>query len=106
MRLLADENFPGEAVTRLMASGHDVFWVRTAASGTSDAEIVAWAHREQRIILTFDKDFGELAWRAGLPMASGVVLFRVPMPPATEIGTALAARVGERTDWARAISPS
>jgi predicted nuclease of predicted toxin-antitoxin system len=104
MRLLADENFPGDAVAQLKAAGHDVVWVHTAAPGIADSEIVAWAAREERIVLTFDKDFGELAWRSGLPVASGVVLFRLPMPPAGEIGAVLAARIAERTDWGGHIS--
>jgi predicted nuclease of predicted toxin-antitoxin system len=61
MRFLADENFPGSAVTALAAAGHDVVWVRVAAPGTTDRDVVAWAAREERIVLTFDKDFGELA---------------------------------------------
>jgi hypothetical protein len=80
------------------------FGVRTAAPGMTDSEIVAWAAREERIVLTFDKDFGELAWRSGLPAACGVVLFRLPMPPAGEIGAVFAARTAERTDWVGYIS--
>jgi len=67
MRFLANENFPGDAVTQLKAAGHDIVWVRTAAPGMKDEDVLAWAAREARIVLTFDKDFGELAWRAGLP---------------------------------------
>jgi predicted nuclease of predicted toxin-antitoxin system len=100
MRYLADENFPGDAVAQLKSAGHDVIWIREAAPGISDAEIVAWAERESRIILTFDKDFGELAWRAGLPSTSGIVLFRLPMAAAADIGADLAARLDERNDWA------
>ena len=99
MRFLADENVPGDAVARLQSAGHDIVWVRTAAPGAADSEIVAWAAREKRIILTFDKDFGELAGRAGLPATSGVVLFRLPMRTAIEVGATLAARISERTDW-------
>ena len=62
MRFLADENFPGNAVTALQARGHDIVWIRTAAPGSKDEEILAWAVREERVLLTFDKDFGELAW--------------------------------------------
>jgi hypothetical protein len=47
------------------------------------------------VLLTFDKDFGELAWHVGLPASSGVVLFRLPMPAAAEVGVILAARIGE-----------
>src|SRR5436309_2206170 len=61
MRFLANENFPGAAVKALVAAGHDVVWVRIAAPGTTDPDVLAWAGREERILLTFDKDFGELA---------------------------------------------
>jgi predicted nuclease of predicted toxin-antitoxin system len=84
----------------LKVAGHDVAWVRTAAPGSSDEAVLARAVREERIVLTFDKDFGELAWRAGLPAGSGVVLFRLPMPAAADAGAVLAARLGERADWA------
>jgi predicted nuclease of predicted toxin-antitoxin system len=99
MRFLADENFPGAAVAKLQAAGHDIVWVRTAAPGSKDEDILAVAVREERIILTFDKDFGELAGRAGLPMSSGVILFRLPMLAPTDVGTTLLARISERTDW-------
>jgi predicted nuclease of predicted toxin-antitoxin system len=66
----------------------------------NDADVLSRAVREERIILTFDKDFGELAWRAGLPETCGIVLFRMPMPSAARAGAALAARLGERSDWA------
>ena len=61
---------------------------------------MAWAVRESRVVLTFDKDFGELAWRVGLPASSGIMLFRLPMPPAAGVGAILAARIDEQTDWA------
>ena len=80
-------------------AGHDIVWVRTAAPGSADEDILAWAEREQRVLLTFDQDFGELAWRAGLPATCGIVLFRMPMPPPLEVGTEIAARLGERSDW-------
>jgi predicted nuclease of predicted toxin-antitoxin system len=88
MRFLADENIPGDAVAEIEAAGHDIVWVRTVAPGSKDEDVLAWAVREERIILTFDKDFGELAWRAGLPVSSGIVLIRLPMPRAAEAGTA------------------
>jgi predicted nuclease of predicted toxin-antitoxin system len=100
MRFLADENFPGGAVTALQARGHDIVWVRTAAPGSIDEDVLAWATREDRVLLTFDKDFGELAWRVELPASSGVILFRIPMPSAPQIGATLAARIEARTDWA------
>jgi hypothetical protein len=38
------------------------------------------ATREERILLTLDKDFGELAKGSALPRTCGVVLLRTPMP--------------------------
>jgi predicted nuclease of predicted toxin-antitoxin system len=100
MRLLADENFPGTAVTALIASGHDVVWVRNAAPGMSDPDVLAWARRDERILLTFDKDFGELARVSTLPSTCGVVLFRMPMPEPGNIGQRLSNLVASRDDWA------
>src|SRR5712692_7165371 len=100
MRFLAHENFPGAAVAALQVAGHDVIWVRIAGPGTSDRDVLAWAVREERVLLTFDQDFGELARRVGLPASSGIVLFRLPMPAAVDVGAKLAARIGERADWA------
>jgi predicted nuclease of predicted toxin-antitoxin system len=100
MRFLADENFPGEAVAALRAAGHDVSWIGESSPGASDKHVLALAENENRILLTFDKDFGELAWRAGLPASCGIVLFRISALPAKAIGAALMARISERDDWA------
>src|SRR2546423_1557311 len=100
MRFLANENVPGSAVTALIEAGHDVAWVRTAAPGSKDEEVLAWAVREARVLLTFDQDFGELAWRARLPASCGIVLFRMPVPQPTDVGIMIVARLRERADWA------
>ena len=100
MRFLANENFPGSAVAALQATGHDVVWIRTAAQGSTDPHVLAWAAREERILLTFDKDFGELARRSTLPPACGVVLIRIPMPRPGTVGRRLADLITSRDDWA------
>jgi hypothetical protein len=100
MRFLANENFPGAAVSVLKSAGHDVVWVRIAAPGASDPEVLGRAAREARIPLTFDKDFGELARKSALPATCGVVLFRIPMPKPTDVGARLADLIAARYDWA------
>src|SRR2546430_3575078 len=77
MRILANENFPLDAVVSLRTDGHDVCWARTEAPGISDVEVLDLARRDNRLIVTFDKDFGELAFHSHLPAASGIVLFRL-----------------------------
>ena len=77
MRLLADENFPRIAIEALRNGGHDVASVWEDARGSEDEVVFRRAQHEQRVILTFDKDFGELAFRYGLPAECGIVLFRI-----------------------------
>jgi predicted nuclease of predicted toxin-antitoxin system len=98
MRFLANENFPGAAVTALTGVGHDVVWIRLAAPGASDRDVLAMAVRARRILLTFDKDFGELANASRLPPECGVVLFRTPMPKARDAGKRLADIIAMRDD--------
>jgi len=100
MRFLANENFPGAAVSTLRRAGHDVVWLATAAPGTCDLEVLAWAARDARILLTFDKDCGELARASALPATCGVVLFRIPMPKPSDVGARLADLIMARDDWA------
>ena len=100
MRILANENFPGDAVMTLRQRGHDVVWVRTDAPGSRDIEILARAQREDRIVVTFDKDFGELAFRSGLPASSGIVLFCISAPSSAYVARAAVAALESRTDWA------
>jgi predicted nuclease of predicted toxin-antitoxin system len=58
-----------------------VLWARSVAPGSADTAVLDLAVRELRVLLTFDKDFGELAWRARLPASCGIILLRIPMPP-------------------------
>jgi hypothetical protein len=104
MRFLANENFPGAAVAALQAAGHDVVWVRIVAPGASDPDVLAWASREERILLTFDKDFGEPARASALPRTCGVVLLRIPMPRPADVGQGLADLIVARDDWAGCFS--
>ena len=77
MQFLANENFPLDAVEAIRNLGHDVAWVRADAPGSKDRDILQRAVVEDRILLTFDKDFGDLAFQFGLPATCGIVLFRV-----------------------------
>lgn len=81
MRLLANENFPRVAVEFLRGLGHDVVWVAEHFPSTRDESVLECAAQESRILLTQDKDFGELAFRRGLPAHCGIVLFRLPPIP-------------------------
>jgi predicted nuclease of predicted toxin-antitoxin system len=76
VRWLADECVDAPLVAHLRASGHDVIYVAELASGMTELQALAQAVEEQRILLTEDKDFGELVvrWRRPVP---GLVLLRI-----------------------------
>jgi predicted nuclease of predicted toxin-antitoxin system len=60
VRFLADENFPRTGLAALRERGYDVFSIAESDPGLSDELVAAICDREERILLTFDKDFGEL----------------------------------------------
>lgn len=104
MRILADENFPGEAVEALRGRGHDVAWVRTDSPGARDEEVLERATRESRLLVTFDKDFGKLAFRSGLAASLGVILFRVALASPAHVAQVTTAAIESRDDWANHFS--
>ena len=61
MRLLLDSCVWGKASDELSAAGHDVIWSGSWPQDPGDEEILALAHRDGRVMVTLDKDFGELA---------------------------------------------
>ncbi|MBI5305408.1 MAG: DUF5615 family PIN-like protein [Chloroflexi bacterium] len=99
MRFLANENFPGDAVQALRDHDHDVVWIRTDAPGSRDDAILQRARREKRILITFDKDFGELAFRSKLPAECGIILFRISVRSSSYIARATVQAISSRTDW-------
>ena len=68
---------PLESPARFEHLGHDVIAVGDRAVDPGDAAILEEAYREQRVLVTLDKDFGELAVRSGRPHVGIVRLERV-----------------------------
>ncbi|MGO8900265.1 MAG: DUF5615 family PIN-like protein [Isosphaeraceae bacterium] len=84
MRILADENIARDIVAWLRSGEHDVLFAAEASPGTADIRWVEIAEQEQRVILTSDKDFGELVFREGLT-SHGVVLLQLDELPVPAI---------------------
>lgn len=77
MRFLVDESADARLAAHLTALGHDAKTVaRDFAPALQDHEVLMIAHREQRILIANDRDFGELVFRSGHPH-SGVILLRL-----------------------------
>ncbi len=71
MKLLLDSCMSGRTRKELEAAGHDARWVGDWTEDPGDAEILARARREGRVLVTLDKGFGKLVVK-GAPH-SGVV---------------------------------
>lgn len=99
MRILADENVPGAAIDELRLRGHDVVWVRVSSPGSPDEANLAEAVSQQRLLITFDKDYGELIYRLGNAASCGVVLFRISAPTAKDLAKIITDILDSRADW-------
>lgn len=67
----------GKAVERFLRdAGYDIKAVRDFDPKAKDADILQMAVAEKRMVITMDKDFGELVYRSGLPHA-GVLILRM-----------------------------
>lgn len=105
MRLLADENLPKLMVDALRALGHDVLWAREDLAGAKDAVLLDLAEAEERLVLTLDKDFWQLAVQRPTPLERcGVVLFRVHPATSEKLQPLVRAFVDANTTWAGHIS--
>ena len=63
-------------VSQLRGVGHDILYVAEVASGATEAEVLRRARNDSRLLLTEDKDFGELLFRLKLAVP-GLVLLRL-----------------------------
>jgi predicted nuclease of predicted toxin-antitoxin system len=99
MRLIANENVSGTVIRTLRERGHDVLSVKESMRAANDETVLARAQSEQRLVLTNDKDFGELAFRYGLPASCGVVLFRLSGVDPESDNRHVLQVLESRTDW-------
>jgi predicted nuclease of predicted toxin-antitoxin system len=99
MRILANENFPRKAVDLLREGGMDVQWVREFCPGMKDEHVLAAAIAESRVLVTFDKDFGELAFKSKLPSTCGIVLFRIHKQSPDILARRIIDFLSSRKDW-------
>jgi len=76
MKFLANEIFPLSSIRILKEAGSDIIGVGIEFQGVSDEEVIGHATSENRTILTFDRDYGELIFQKGLRPNAGVIFLR------------------------------
>jgi predicted nuclease of predicted toxin-antitoxin system len=83
MKLLLDAHVSRPMLDFLTATGNDCVHAELLSPGMSDEAVLRYAYEQGRVVMTADKDFGELVFRRSLP-AHGVVLLRLTLPHETE----------------------
>jgi|SRR5208337_3244841 len=76
MNFLADESVDFPVVQRLRSDGHEVLYVAEMDPGVSDEKVLAAANDKNALLLTADKDFGELVYRLRR-ISAGIILIRL-----------------------------
>jgi predicted nuclease of predicted toxin-antitoxin system len=88
VRFIADESCDFAIVRALRAYGHDIVAVSETSPRLPDEKVLAQSRDQGRVLLTEDKDFGELVYSGGLANA-GVILIRFPAKARGEIVNAV-----------------
>ncbi|HHT9134872.1 MAG TPA: DUF5615 family PIN-like protein [Candidatus Avalokitesvara rifleensis] len=93
MRYIANENIPLESISALKSKGIDIISLKdVTSSGAKDEEVLNICGRKRAILITFDKDFGELAFKKGTESRQGIILLRIK-PQSSEYVTKMLLRL-------------
>lgn len=76
MKLVADESVDSGIIQKLRQQGINVISISEEFSGIKDSDVLRIAADEQCLLITEDKDFGELTYRLKL-LHSGILLIRL-----------------------------
>jgi len=77
MKILADESVDKQIVEQLRKDGHEVDYVAESTPGISDPEVLNRANELNALLVTADKDFGELVFQQLWASSTGIVLLRL-----------------------------
>jgi predicted nuclease of predicted toxin-antitoxin system len=92
VRWLIDECVDAQVAVLLGDAGHDVKYMVEVAPRATDAEVMNRAQDENRLLLTEDKDFGELIFRQAQPVP-GLILLRIAPSQRSHKGPRLLAAI-------------
>lgn len=99
MKFVADENFPGPTLIVLRNAGLDIVWVAESFPRVPDHTVLEYCMTHNRTLLTFDKDFGDIAYKQRLPATCGVILIRITQRDFEEIGELLLNVIRTQENW-------
>jgi predicted nuclease of predicted toxin-antitoxin system len=103
MKFLLDENVDARLIAYLEEQGHDVKGVvRDYQSSLTDPFILALAHSEQRVMITNDRDFGDIVFHQGQAHA-GVIYLRLRSFALEHIQSRVDAAIATQPDSSRSF---
>ncbi len=98
-KFLADENVPLEAIQAVRRIGLDITWIKDICPGADDDSVLGLAYAEDRVLITFDKDFGEMAFLRGKTLVLGVILLRPRLRGPDYLARFVAAVLSQPITW-------
>jgi predicted nuclease of predicted toxin-antitoxin system len=98
-KFLANENVPGEVVLAARQAGYDLGWICELSPGADDDAVLALSLAENRVLVTFDKDFGEMAFRRGKSATCGIILLRPRLREPEYLARFTVAVLAQQVDW-------
>jgi len=108
MNLLADESVDKPIVARLRQDGHNVLYIAELDPSIDDDTVLRRANQNGALLITADKDFGELVFRQGR-IHAGIVLVRLaglsPQAKARIVSTVFANQENELLNAFSVVSP-
>lgn len=108
MNFVADEGVDRQIVEHLRQEGHDVVYIAELAPSISDDEVLRQANERGALLMTADKDFGELVFRLN-QIATGIILLRLeglaPSTKARAVSLAIGDHGSEMMDAFSVITP-
>jgi predicted nuclease of predicted toxin-antitoxin system len=76
LKFFIDESVDAPVAERLRQDGHDLICIWELEPGLSDNDVLGRAEEDEAVLVTADKDFGELVFRMGR-LHTGVILIRL-----------------------------
>jgi len=76
MKLVADESVDFRIIKSLRNNGYEILSIQETKPGVKDVEVLKFANESEAILITEDKDFGELTFRLRKPNR-GIILLRM-----------------------------
>ena len=95
MNFVADESVDRQIVESLRRQGYNVWYIEEISPSISDKEVLALANKHDALLITSDKDFGELVFRQNL-ISYGVILIRLFGEPAELKGNIVTSSISKQ----------